>query len=265
MSGRTAELPGQNGGEGGDELPRMTLIEHLEELRRRLINIIAAVFVAFLACWYFAPAIFHWLEIPILEYLPKGEKLAFTGLVDPFMLYIKVALLAGIFFASPIILWQIWLFLRPGLYKHERRMAAPFIIFTTIFFLSGGYFGYRIAFPMVVRFLLNVGSGFRQVVTIENYFSMMSKTLLGLGLVFELPIFIFFLARIGLVTPRQLLRWFRWAVLLIFIIAAIITPTPDIATQSVFALPMIGLYLLGVLIAWLFGKKRRNDEGADVS
>ncbi|NOZ78101.1 MAG: twin-arginine translocase subunit TatC [Acidobacteria bacterium] len=265
MSGSAPELLEENGSRTDDELPRMTLIEHLEELRRRLINIIAAVFVAFLASWYFAPAIFHWLEVPIMEYLPKGEKLAFTGLVDPFMLYIKVALLAGIFFASPIILWQVWLFLRPGLYKHERRMAAPFIVFTTVFFLGGGYFGYRIAFPMVVHFLLTVGDNFRQVVTIENYFSMMSKTLLGLGLVFELPIFIFFLARIGLVTPRQLLRWFRWAVLIIFIVAAVITPTPDIATQSVFALPMIGLYLLGVLIAWIFGRKRHDDDGADVT
>jgi len=264
VSATEPEVPELEPGGDESELPRMTLIEHLEELRRRLMIIVAVVFVAFLACWYFAPTIFHWLEIPILRFLPPGEKLAFTGLVDPFMLYIKVALLAGIFVASPIILWQIWLFLKPGLYRHERRLAGPFIVFTTVFFVAGGYFGYRVAFPMVVHFLLTVGQDFRQVVTIQTYFSMMSKILLGLGLVFEMPIFIFFLARIGLVTPRQLLKWFRWAVLLIFIIAAVITPTPDIATQSVFALPMIGLYLLGVLIAWLFGKKRRDDEGREV-
>lgn len=264
MNAAAPELPEGQETEPGRDLPRMTLIEHLEELRRRLVVVVATVFVTFLGSWYFAPTIFHWLEAPILRFLPKGDKLAFTGLVDPFMLYIKVALLAGIFVASPIILWQVWLFLRPGLYRHERRMAGPFIIFTTFFFIAGGYFGYRIAFPMVVRFLLNVGSDFRQVVTIQTYFSMMSKILLGLGLVFELPIFIFFLARIGLVTPRQLIKWFRWAVLLIFILAAVITPTPDIATQSVFALPMIGLYLLGVLIAWIFGRKRRDDEGFDV-
>ena len=246
--------------ESSETLPRMTLIEHLDELRKRLFASVAVVFVAFLGCWYFAPTIFGWLEEPIMRFLPEGEKLAFTGLVDPFMLYIKVALLAGIFVASPVVLGQVWLFLRPGLYRSERRLAFPFVIFTTLFFVSGGYFGYRVAFPMVVRFLLTVGKDFKQVVTIQTYFSMMSKILLGLGLVFELPIFIFFLSRIGLVTARQLLRWFRWAVLLIFIVAAIITPTPDIATQTVFAVPMILLYLLGVVIAALFGRRRREED-----
>ncbi len=152
------------------------------------------------------------------------------------------------------------MFLRPGLYKKERRLAAPFIVFTTIFFVAGGYFGYRIAFPMVVRFLLGVGQDFKQVVTIDTYFSMMSKILLGLGLVFEMPMLIFFLARIGVVSAGQLIRWFRWAVLLIFVVAAVITPTPDVATQTVFAVPMILLYLLGVVVAALFGRKRETDD-----
>jgi sec-independent protein translocase protein TatC len=174
------------------------------------------------------------------------------------MLYIKVALLAGIFVASPVILLQVWLFIRPGLYARERRMAFPFIVFTTLFFVAGGYFGYRIAFPLVVRFLLSVGEDFKQVVTIQTYFSMMSKILLGLGLVFEMPMLMLFLARLGLVRARTLLRWFRWAVLAIFCVAAIITPTPDIATQTVFAVPMILLYLLGVAVAAIF--ERRDEE-----
>jgi sec-independent protein translocase protein TatC len=149
--------------------------------------------------------------------------------------------------------------LRPGLYRRERRLALPFIVFTTLFFVAGGYFGYRVAFPMVVKFLLGVGEGFRPVITVQTYFSMMSKILLGLGLVFEMPMLIFFLARLGIVTAGQLLRWFRWAVLAIFVIAAIITPTPDIATQTVFAVPMIALYLLGVFVAWVFGRSR-DDE-----
>ncbi len=215
----------------------------------------AAVFVAFLGCWYFAPTIFRWLERPILEALPEGEKLAFTELAGPFMLYIKVALLAGIFIASPVILLQVWLFIRPGLYKSERRLALPFIFFTSLFFIAGGYFGYLVAFPMVVKFLLGVGEDFRQVVTIGTYFSMMSKILLGLAIVFEMPMLIFFLARLGLVSARQLVKWFRWAVLAIFFIAALITPTPDIATQSVFAIPMILLYLLGIVVAAIFGRK----------
>ncbi len=243
-----------------DDLPRMTLLDHLDELRRRILYSVIALFVAFLASWYFAPKIFLWLEKPILDVLPAGEQLAFTELAGPFMLYIKVALLTAIFVASPFLLLQLWMFLSPGLYKKERRLAAPFIVFTTLFFVAGGYFGYRIAFPMVVRFLLGVGENFRQVVTIDTYFSMMSKILLGLGLVFEMPMLIFFLARLGIVSAGQLIRWFRWAVLLIFVVAAVITPTPDVATQTVFAVPMMLLYILGIGVAAIFGKKRDSDD-----
>jgi sec-independent protein translocase protein TatC len=242
-----------------EELPRMTLLEHLDELRRRIFHSVLAIFIAFLGCWYYSPQIFEWLERPILDALPAGDQLAFTDLAGPFLLYVKVALLAALFVASPLVLMQLWLFLRPGLYRRERRLALPFIFFTSLFFVAGGYFGYRIAFPMVVHFLLGVGERFKQVVTIQTYFSMMSKILIGLGLVFEMPMLIFFLARLGIVSARQLLRWFRWAVLAIFVTAAIITPTPDIATQTVFAVPMILLYLLGVLVAALFGKKREPE------
>ena len=258
MTSAIPELP-ENGAEAQDELPRMTLLEHLDELRRRIMHSVVAISVAFLVCWYFSPQIFSWLERPIMEALPEGEKLAFTDLAAPFMLYVKVALLAAIFVASPVLLTQVWLFIRPGLYPRERRLALPFIVFTTLFFIAGGYFGYRIAFPMVVRFLLGVGEDFRQVVTIQSYLSMMTKILLGLGLVFEMPMLIFFFARLGLVTARKLIKWFRWAVLAIFITAAIITPTPDVATQTVFAVPMILLYLLGVVVAALFGKKPDED------
>ncbi len=250
----------QRSGDSGEELNRMTILEHLEELRKRIMWSIAAVIGGFLLCWYWAPKIFAWMAVPITQFLPAGEKLAFTGLVDPFMLYMKVALLAGIFVASPVVLWQFWLFVSPALYRHERSIAVPFVILTTIFFMSGGYFGYKIAFPMVVKFLLSVGQDFRQVITINEYFSMASKVILGLGLVFELPVLIMVLARFGIVTAKFLLKYFRFAVLIIFIVAAIITPTPDIPTQCVFALPMIGLYLLGVLVAWIFGKKRPVEE-----
>jgi sec-independent protein translocase protein TatC len=242
-----------------DELPRMTLLDHLEELRKRVGRSLLAVTVGFFASWYYAKPIFGWLSRPLTQFLPEGDKLAFTGLVDPFMLYIKVAVLAGIFLASPVVLYQVWLFIAPGLYRHERRVAIPFIVFTTLFFLAGGYFGYAVAFPMVCRFLLEMGADFKQVITVNEYFAMSSKVILGLGLVFELPVLILFLARLGVVDHKFLLRHFRWAVLLIFIGAAVITPTPDIPTQSVFALPMIALYLLGVLVAWLFGKKRTEE------
>jgi sec-independent protein translocase protein TatC len=238
-----------------NELSRMSLVEHLDELRKRLAVSFVALFAAFLICWSFAKPIFTWLSRPLTQFLPEGEKLAFTGLVDPFMLYVKVAALAGVFLASPVLLHQVWLFIAPALYRHERRVAIPFILATTAFFVAGGYFGWAVAFPMVCRFLLTVGSDFKQVITVNEYFAMSSKVILGLGVVFELPVLIGFLARLGVVGHRFLLRHFRWAVLAIFVIAAIITPTPDIPTQCVFAVPMIVLYLLGVLLAWLFGKR----------
>lgn len=256
MSSTAPELGRADVDQEGDDLPRMTLLEHLDELRRRILFSVVALFLAFLGCWYFARDIFAVLAVPITRFLPEGERLAFTALGDPFMLYIKVALLSAIFVASPVLLLQLWLFLRPGLYRHERRLAVPFIVFCTLFFVAGGYFGYRVAFPMVVRFLLSVGEDFRPVITVQTYFAMLSKILLGLGLVFELPMLIFFLARLGLVTARLLLRWFRWAILAIFVLAAIITPTPDVATQLVFAVPMILLYLLGVVVAAVFGRPR---------
>lgn len=257
MTSADPELTGR--GEEGEELPRMTLLDHLDELRRRITHSVAALLLAFLACWYFSPQIFAWLERPIMDALPAGDKLAFTDLAGPFMLYIKVALLAAIFVCAPFLLFQVWLFIRPGLYTKERRLAVPFVVFTSAFFVLGGYFGYRIAFPMVVRFLLGVGENFKQVVTIQAYFSMMTKILLGLGLVFEMPMLIFFLARLGIVSARELIRWFRWAVLCIFVVAAIITPTPDVATQTVFAVPMILLYLLGVVVAAIFGTKKDEE------
>ncbi|MGV8039134.1 MAG: twin-arginine translocase subunit TatC [Thermoanaerobaculaceae bacterium] len=246
-----------------NELTRMSLVDHLNELRQRLAVCLIALFVGFLGCWYFAKPIFAWLSRPLTQFLPEGDKLAFTGLVDPFMLYVKVAALAGIFLASPVILHQVWLFVAPALYRHERRVAVPFIVATTVFFVAGGYFGYAVAFPMVCRFLLSVGEDFKQVITVNEYFALASKVILGLGLIFELPVLIGFLARLGVVGHRFLLRHFRWAVLAIFVIAAIITPTPDIPTQCVFAFPMIGLYLVGILVAWLFGKKtEREPAGA---
>ena len=236
------------------ELERMSFLEHLDELRRRLLITIFSLIGAFLICWAFAPQLFALLQAPITRLLPEGEKLAYTRLTAPFFLYMKVAFLAGVFLASPLILWQVWGFISPGLYRKERRLAAPFIIFATLSFVTGGYFGYQVIFPVAASFFLETGAPFQQVITVDDYFSFISKIILGMGLVFETPILIFFLARIGIVTPAFLLQKFKYAVLIIFIIAAIITPTPDIVTQSALAVPMILLYLLGIAISYLFGK-----------
>lgn len=243
------------GDEERDELPRMSFLQHLDELRKRLIISFIALVGGFFVCWAFAPEIFRILEQPLLNHLPEGERLAFTRLTAPFFLYMKVAFFAGVFAASPIVLTQVWLFISPGLYPRERRYAIPFIVFATLFFLAGGYFGYKVVLPLACAFFVELGSDFQQVLTIDEYFSFSGKLLLGLGLVFETPILIFFLARLGIVTPAFLLQKFKFAVVLIFIIAAVITPTPDIVTQSALAIPMILLYLLGIGISYIFGKK----------
>jgi sec-independent protein translocase protein TatC len=238
-----------------DELPRMGFFEHLEELRKRLIVSIVTVFLTFLACWNWAPEIFEFLARPIRRVLPPGQDLAYTTLTEPFLMYFRVALLAGTLLASPILLWQIWLFISPALYRREKKWVLPFVGFGVLFFLSGCAFAYYEAFPLVVNFLIGIGKPFHAVITINEYVGMATKLILGLGLCFEMPILVFFFARLGIVSERWLLAKFKYAVLVIFIIAAVITPTPDIATQCVFALPMIGLYLLGILVAWLFRKR----------
>ena len=246
--------PFESRDDDADKLEELSFLQHLDELRRRLIIVFASLIASFLACWSFAPTIFSIIQQPVTRYLPDGQ-LAFTSLTGPFLLYMKVALFAGVFLASPVIILQIWLFIRPGLYRRERRYAVPFIFFSSAFFIVGGYFGFRVVLPLACQFFVDMGSGFDDVITIDDYFSFASRLVLGLGLVFETPILIFFLARLGLVTPGFLIRNFKYAVLIIFIIAAVITPTPDIVTQSALALPMIVLYLLGVTIAWLFGRK----------
>ena len=241
---------------GEEELPRMGFFDHLEEFRKRLIVCLIAVFIAFFVAWFQAPTIFEFIARPLKKILPPGQNLSYTTMTEPFLMYFRVALYAGVILASPVILWQIWQFIAPALYRRERRYVIPFVGFGFLFFISGCAFAYYVAFPGIVQFLVgDVGKNFNAVITINEYLSTASKLILGLGVCFETPIFIFFLARIGVVTPRWLMAKFKYAILIIFIIAAVITPTPDIATQCVFAFPMIGLYLLGVGVAWLFRKR----------
>jgi sec-independent protein translocase protein TatC len=237
------------------ELPKMSFLDHLEELRKRLMISFAAAGVGFLLCWTFAEQIYGKLQEPLTMFLPKGDKLAYTRLTAPFFLYMKVAFFAGLFVAAPVILLQLWLFIAPGLYRKERRLAAPFIIFGSLFFILGGYFGYRFLLPATCSFFVETGKQFKQMVTVDDYFSFSSTIILATGLVFETPILIFFLARLGIVTPAFLMQKFKYAIVLSFVIAAIVTPTPDMVTQAALAIPMIVLYLIGVAVAYLFGKK----------
>jgi sec-independent protein translocase protein TatC len=253
---RPQAAPPPGGAEPG-ELAQMSLLDHLDELRRRIVYSLVALVVAFLVCWTWVAEIYAFLERPIHPHLPEGTRLSYLGPADPLMLYIKVALLAGVFLAAPFLLYQAWRFVSPGLYRRERRWAAPFVVLGTLFFLGGGAFAYYIAFPFAVEFLLGIGVEFQPVITIERYFRFLMTVILGLGLMFELPIVIFILSAAGLVTPGFLIRKFRWAVLLIFIVSAIVTPTPDVFNLCLFALPTIALYLLGVGAAALVHRKKR--------
>lgn len=246
-----------------NELPRMSLMEHLEELRHRIVRSLMAVAFAFVFCWLAVEEIAEFLARPIYRALPEGTRLAFLGVTDPFIIYVKVAALTALFVASPAVLYQAWRFVAPGLYHRERRRALPFILAGTFFFVGGGAFAYYVAFPFAVDFLIGMGEAFQPMITVERYFRFLLYVILGLGLMFELPIFIFLLAQMGIVTPRFLMRNFRWAVLLIFVAAALVTPTPDVVNLCLFALPTILLYLLGVGAAALVGRQKKREQAGE--
>lgn len=236
----------------------MTFFEHLGDLRKRIINSLIFILIFFLIAWNFREQIYHWLSLPILQYL-EG-KLVFTSLTEPIMMYIKLSFIAAIFMGSPFIFHQLWLFISPGLYKKEKTYVFPFVFLATIFFLLGGAFGYYVVFPLYVKFLLNFGHDFSQMIKIKEYFSFILTVLLGLSLMFELPVLIFLFAKLGLVTSKFLIKYFKYAVIIIFIIAAILTPTPDIVNQSIFAVPTILLYVLSIFIAKMVGPKEKKSK-----
>ncbi len=241
---------------------KMSFLDHLNELRRRIIVAIAAVGITFVVCWIFHEAIFNFLSVPITQHL-GDRKLTYLSPTEPFMIYMKASFYAAIFLASPGILWQVWLFISPGLYTHEKRYAIPFILSSSILFLLGGVFAYTVGLPMTLNFLTRFGSNFQEIVTATFYFDFALVVILGCAIIFEIPIVIFFLSVMGITNARFLLKNLRYAVLIIFITAAIITPTPDIPTLMVFAMPMLMLYMVGVLVAWIFGKKRLKREDSD--
>ncbi len=241
----------------------MPLLEHLEELRKRILRSIMWLALGVLSCFWWSDNLLRFLAQPIYRYLPPGTKLAVLAVTDPFFIYFKTALLAGVFIACPLILWEVWQFIAPGLYERERFWVGPFVILGWIFFLGGGAFAYYVAFPFTVQFLLQMAGDFQPVITADRYYSFLLTVVIGLGLMFELPLALTLLARIGLVSAGFLMRNFRWAILIIFVVAAVITPTGDAINLSIFAVPTVGLYLLGALGAAIMGKKRRlaqSDE-----
>jgi sec-independent protein translocase protein TatC len=241
---------------------KMSFLEHLDELRRRLISCLIYVTLGFVVCWFFHAEIFRFVSQPIQSYLGPG-KLVFTKPTEAFSLYLKVSLIAGIFVSSPLIIYQVWLFIAPGLYRREKRMAAPFVISSLFLFLGGAAFAFLIVLPPAYKFLLDFGSDFQPMIKADEYWDLTSTIILGFGLIFEMPVLIAFLSMFGIVTPGFLWRNFKYAVLIIFIIAAVASPTPDAITQCIYAAPMILLYLLSILVSLFFKRRRDIRERAE--
>ncbi len=329
----------------------MSFLDHLDELRRRLIRSVIAIAVAFSICYGFSDSIYHFLAVPVQkqlakarlaqqaesgspdwatlkegeealytltqdtsinkmpvplgttipikvmrapdgkltpvlakvwfvgktslpagtllrDFLSEGEAASLTGENDQlvittvggaFALYMQVSLYAAIAFAIPFLLYQVWAFISPGLYKHEKRYIAPVLIWASLLFIAGATFAYKVVFPATCDFLLGMQKGFHSLINANDYFDLVMMIMLGLGIVFQIPTIAFLLGRIGLITPRMLWRVWRHAVVIIAILAAVLTPTPDAFTMLVFAAPMLGLYFLSIGIVWLFGKPRRSD------
>jgi sec-independent protein translocase protein TatC len=234
---------------------KLPLTTHLQELRKRLILSFIAVGGGFALCYTFAEKIFDILAAPLLEMMPQGGSLIFTSVAEAFFTYMKVAFVAGLILASPFVLYQIWAFVAPGLYRHEKKYVVPFVLAGSFFFALGIFFGYYVALPIGFKFLLGFATDFiKPLPSMKEYLSFSIKFLLAFGLVFEFPVVLVLLARIGVVDARTLARQRKYAILLIFVFAAIVTP-PDIVSQVIVALPMIGLYELSILLSKLFGKK----------
>jgi sec-independent protein translocase protein TatC len=235
-----------------DKLP---FTEHLEELRSRLIVCFVAVGIGFAVSYGFKKQLFDILVAPLQSVMDTGDKLIFTGLPEAFFTYLKVAFLSGCLIAAPVILYEFWMFVAPGLYRKERRILLPIVFLSSFFFIGGALFGYFIVFPWGFRFFLGFATELIQPLpSMREYLSFSSKLLIAFGLAFELPIVITFMAKIGLVTVPFLKKNRKFALLLFFVGAAILTP-PDVVTQIMMALPLMALYELSIVGARIFGRK----------
>ena len=245
MSSPPVEETTPDAGESG---ARMGFLEHLDELRRRITWAAAAVMVGFVVAWVFSDRLLAFLLDPIQAAMGQ---LTVIRPAEAFMNKMKAALLGGIFLALPMILYQAWSFVAPGLYPRERRWIVPVISAGSLLFAAGAAFSYSVAVPAAAKFLAEQGTGYQSHITVDSAFSFASKLLLGLGLVFEMPLLALALARFGIVSARGLWKQLDKAIFAIFVLAAILTPTPDMMTMTIFALPMIALYLLSIGVAWL--------------
>jgi len=277
--------------EEGYHDPPMTIWEHLAELRKRLIVIIIVLIVCAGASWEFRETLLAFLVKPYVDAwrdngVPGEPMLHFQTPAAAFMAYFTLSLLGGAVMAAPIIFYQVWAFVAPGLYAKEKKFVIPFVISSSLLFVGGGYFGWKLAFPLAFKYLLGLGGSLSEImlpldvelsvtptVMMGDYISFVTKMLLGFGLIFEIPLFIFFMSVAGIINYLHLIRYGRWFVVGAFLVAAMLTP-PDITSQTMMALPMIALYALSIVLAYIFGKpptdaqreafRRHKDETKDL-
>ena len=256
--------PGADGDRDDDDADgeaKMSFLEHLDELRKRIIYAAISIGVGFLIAFAFIQQLFDFVMKPLAAGLPAGQHLIYTEPTEAFVLYIQIAAIAGLVLALPLVMAQVWLFIAPGLYAHEKRMAIPFIVMSSVFFVLGAAFSHYVVFPLTWKFFVSFTSDYLTFMPrIEPAFALYIKMILAFGLVFQMPTIVLFLARMGVVTAGFMWKHTKYAILIIFIVAAVVTPSGDMFTQTAMATPMIGLYLFSIVLAWMFGKKKQKVE-----
>ena len=257
-NGKEIDTWEDEGGAESDGTSRMSFLEHLEELRKRLVYSLYALLVGCGISFFFAQRLTTYLQ----KYLTAmGGKLIYTEFTGGFMFYFKVGALAGIILSAPAMFWQLWMFVAPGLYQKEKKIVIPFVVAASTLFGSGVAFAHFVAIPSMLKFFSSFENDYiRQMVNANDAFSFYVLMVLAFGVVFQMPILVYFLARFGIVTAKWMWKNFRYAVLIIFIVAAIATPSADPVNQTIFAAPMIVLYLISIVVAWMFQKKT-TDAG----
>jgi len=245
-----------------DNEEKQPFMSHLEELRKRLISSAIAVGLGFSLCYFFSERIFQVLIEPLKAAMPEGDSLIFTALPEMFVTYLKVALVTGILLAAPYLFYQMWMFVTPGLYKHEKSLVIPFVFISSVLFVGGALFGYFVVFPFGFKFFIGFSNEYvKALPSVKQYFGFALKLLFAFGVVFELPVIIFFLTKMGIVTTALLKQKRKYAILLTFVAAAILTP-PDVITQCMMAGPLIILYEVGIIVS-RFARKKEVEEGKD--
>ncbi len=233
---------------------------HIADLRKRLVISCLTVAAMFFVCFSFYEPILNWMMVPVEAVLPKNSQMVAVEIQETFFTALKVAFFAGFIVSLPVIFWQLWLFLAPGLYDHEKKLVIPFVFFATLMFVSGSAFAYYIVVPVGFEFLINFGSTVVTVLpSIGKYVGFFTKLLIGFGIAFELPVITFFLAKIGLVDDRMLKDFFRYAIILIFVVSALLTP-PDVISQLLMAAPLTILYGVSIYIAKVFNPADKKEE-----